>query len=267
MEGIACVTHVDHVKLEGTAYEAARKWMTAETNAAIEGAFAGGASQIVVSDSHGAMHNLIPEELHQDVTLVQGVPRPLIMMEGIDSTFAAALFVGYHARAGNPVGTLAHSFSGRLIREVRLNQEAVSEAMFNAAVAGHFKVPIAMIAGDDQLANEIEGKLPWVERVVTKWALSRTSARSLTPKAAQEKIRTAAKSSLENIRAKRLFELSSPIHFEVEFMSVTQASIASDIPGVRREGDFSVSYSGSDMLEISRIFRLMLNSCMNEFPV
>ncbi len=118
MEGLACVTDRDHVKLEGPAYEAARKWMTAEANAAVEGALAGGATQVVISDGHGTMRNLIPEELHEDVSIVQGIPRPLLMMEGLDATFAAALFVGYHARAGHPLGTLAHSFSGQLVRSV-----------------------------------------------------------------------------------------------------------------------------------------------------
>ena len=171
MEGIACVTHFDHIKLEGGAYEAARKWTTAEANAAIEGAFEGGADEIVVSDGHGTAQNLIPDELHEDITLVQGIPRPLLMMEGLDETFDAVFFIGYHARAGNPVGTLAHSFSGRLVHEIRLNQDPVSEAIFNAAVAGHFEVPIALISGDDELAVEIEKKLPWVERVVTNGPL------------------------------------------------------------------------------------------------
>jgi D-amino peptidase len=267
MEGIACVTHVDHVKLEGGSYEAARKWTTAEANAAIEGAFEAGADKIVLSDGHGTMHNLIPDELHDDITLVQGSPRPLLMMEGLDETFDAVFFIGYHARAGNPIGTLAHSFSSRLVHEVRLNQEPVSEAIFNAAVAGHFDVPVALISGDDELAFEIKKKLPWVERVVTKWALSGTSARNLTPKASQERIRRAAKVALEDIANKESFKLPSPITFEVEFKNPMQVYLVSDIPGMEKKSGVSVSYSASDMIEISRIWRLMLNASMSQFPL
>jgi D-amino peptidase len=267
MEGIACVTHSDHVKLEGGSYEAARKWMTAEANAAIEGAFEAGADEVVVSDGHGSMHNLIPDELHDDIALVQGVPRPLLMMEGVDETFDAVFFIGYHAGAGNPVGTLAHSFSGRIVRQVRLNQEPVSEALFNAAVAGHFDVPVALIAGDDKLADEIGQKLPWVESVVTKWALSVTSARNLTPKASQERIRAAAQAALGDIANKTSFKLPSPIVFEVDFNHPMQAFLVSDIPGVEKASGVSVSYSGSDMIEISRIWRLMLNVCAGQSPV
>lgn len=267
MEGIACVTHADHVKLEGNAYEAARKWTTAEANAAIEGAFGGGADEIVVSDGHGKMHNLIPDELHEDITLVQGIPRPLLMMEGMDDTFDAVFFIGYHARAGNPTGTLAHSFSGQHIQEVRLNQEPVSEAIFNAAVAGHFDVPVALICGDDELAIEIEKKLPWVEKVVTKWALSGTSAKNLTPKASQERIRNAAKVALSNIENMESYKLRSPIIFEVEFKNPISAYLVSDIPGMEKKSGVSVIYSATDMIEVSRIWRLMLNASMSQFPL
>jgi D-amino peptidase len=267
MEGIACVTHVDHIKLEGGSYEAARKWTTAEANAAIEGVLEAGADEVVVSDGHGTMHNLIPDELHEEITLVQGIPRPLLMMEGLDETFDAVLFIGYHARAGSALGTLAHTFSGRLVNEVKLNQEPVSEAVFNSAVAGHFGVPVVLISGDDKLAEEVTDKMPWVERVVTKWAISVTSARNLTPKAAQVKIRKAAKAAIEGIKSMKIFQLPSPILFEVEFKNPMQVFLISDIPGIKTKSSVSVSYSGSDMIDISRIWRLMLNACMSEFPL
>ncbi|NIM92224.1 MAG: hypothetical protein GTO18_00705 [Anaerolineales bacterium] len=267
MEGIACVTHVDHIRLEGGEYQAARKWMTAEANAAIEGAFDGGATEIVIADGHGQMHNLIPDDLHEDVTLVRGVPRPLLMMEGIDDTFVAALFIGYHALAGSSSGILAHSFSGQNISEIRLNGDPVSEALFNAAVAGHFGVPIALISGDDALAAEIEKKLPWVKRVVTKWALSSTAARNLTPKAAQDAIRKSAKHALSKLDSMKPLVMSAPIQFDVDFRHPIQAYLVSDIPGVERTSGTSVSYSGADMVEISSIWRLMLNTCMNKSPL
>lgn len=264
MEGIACVTHPDHVKQEGGAYEAARRWATGEANAAIEGALEAGAAEIVVSDGHGKMHNLIPDELHEDVTLVQGIPRPLLMMEGLQAGFDAAFFIGYHARAGNPSGTLAHSFSGQHVREVMLNGEPVSEALFNAAVAGHFDVPVAMIAGDSELAIEVEEKLPWVERVVTKWALSGRSARNLTPKASQAAIRTAAAVALKDIKDKKAHKLPTPITFEVDLRYPILAYVASAIPGMEKTSSTSLRYTAAEMIEVTQIWRLMLNACSSQ---
>lgn len=264
MEGIACVTHGDHIKLEGPAYEEARKWMTGEAGAAVLGAREGGAEQIVVADGHGHMHNLIPESLPDDVTLIQGGPRSLLMVEGVDSSFDAALFVGYHARAGDAFGTLAHSFSGRMVADVRLNGERVSEAVFNAAVIGHFGVPVVMVSGDDRLAEEIEARLPWAERVVTKWALSATAARNLTPGAAQRLIHRASKRALGRLETMKPLNLGTPITFEVEFRSPMHAMLAGDIPGVERPDASRVAYVAEDMLEVTRIWRLMLNVCSGE---
>lgn len=266
MEGIACVTQADHTKLEGFAYQAARKWTTAEANAAIQGAFEAGAQDVVVADAHGSMHNLIPDDLHKDITLVQGIPRPLAMMGGLDGTFDAALFIGYHAGAGNPSGVLAHSFSDSM-REVRLNQEPVNEALFNAAIAGHLDVPVVLVSGDDQLKDEIEVKMPWVECVVTKWSLSRTSARNLTPKASQEKIRAAAFAALKNLAQAQPYIVSKPTTMEVDFARPVMALLVSDIPGIERTSGVTVRFEAKDMLEATRIFRLMSNASMSKYPV
>jgi D-amino peptidase len=267
MEGVASVTHPDHVKMEGTEYQIARKWMTAEANAAIDGALEAGAAEIVVADGHGYMHNLLPDELHQDVTLVGGTPRPLLQMEGLDDSFDAVFFIGYHARAGDPTGTLAHSYVGKIVYEIRLGEMPVSEATFNAAVAGHFGVPVALVAGDDALAREVQETLPWAERVVTKWAVSVFAARNLTPKASQKQIRAAAKMAIERLEDMRPKVLEAPIHFEVEFLKPLYAQLAADIPGVERVGGTTVSYMGSDMVELTGIWRLMINTSLSDFPV
>ncbi len=267
MEGIACVTHGDHVKMEGPAYEAARKWMTAETNAAIEGAMEAGATEVVVADAHGLMRNLLPDELHDDAQIVFGTPRPLLQMEGIDDSFDAAFFIGYHARAGDGLGVLAHTHVGKIVHELRLNGEPVTEAAFNAAVAGHFGVPVALVAGDDRLAAEIERTHPWIERVVTKWAISTFSARNLTPKAAQQAIRAAAKAALERIDRMTVVRLEAPIAFEAHFLKAIYAQLAADIPGAERIDPRGVRYAGNDMVEISRVWRLMINAALSSFPV
>jgi D-amino peptidase len=267
MEGVACVTHRDHVKMEGREYELARKWMTGEANAAIEGALDVGASTIVVADGHGFMHNLLPEELHQEVTLVSGSPRPLLQLEGLDTSFDAAFFVGYHARAGDALGTLAHTYVGRIVYEVRLNGTAVSEATFNASVAGHFGVPVALVAGDDALANEVAETIPWAERVITKWAISPFAARNLTPSASQSRIKAAAKVALERLKEMKPLKLDGPIFLEVEFLKNIYAYLVADIPGVVRVDGTTVSFQGADMLEVNRIWRLMINASLSDFPV
>ena len=267
MEGVASVTHMDHVKMEGPEYEMARKWMTAEVNAAIDGATEAGADEFVVADGHGYMHNLLPDELNENAELVGGSPRPLLQMEGIDDTFEAAMFIGYHARAGDPVGVLAHTYVGKIVYEIRLNGQAVSEATFNAGVAGRFGVPVVLVAGDDALASEIEQSLPWAERVVTKWAISVFAARNLTPKASQKHIQAAAKRAMERLQEMKPKELETPISMEVDFLKPIQAQLAADIPGVTRVDGTTVSYEGKDAVELTGIWRLMINSSLSSFPV
>ena len=135
MEGIAGVVHWADTKLEGVEYERARRWMTGEANAAIEGALAAGATEVVVNDSHGHMRNLLVEELHTEAWLVRGSPKPYCMLEGLEPGFDAVFLVGYHALAGTGGGVLNHSFSGSAIAAMRLNGLLVGEVGFNAALA------------------------------------------------------------------------------------------------------------------------------------
>ncbi|MGA9348048.1 MAG: M55 family metallopeptidase [Anaerolineae bacterium] len=264
IEGVACVTHPDHTKLEGTEYEMARKWMTAEANAAIEGALEAGATGIVVADSHGHMRNMLPDELHEDALLVRGSPRPLTMMEGLDETFDAAFFVGYHSMAGTAKGVLSHTYIGRMVYAIRLNGIAVGEPGFNAAIAGHFGVPLALVCGDDTVDAEVGALLPWTERVITKWALSSLAARSLTPKASQKRIRQGAKRALGRLSEMKPWTLETPIRFEVDFMGPIYAYLAADVPGVECVNERTLAYTGADMLQITRIWRLMINASLGE---
>ena len=267
MEGIACATHSDHVKMEGVAYEMARKWMTAETNAAIEGAVEAGATEFVVADGHGLMRNLLPDEIHEEAQLVFGTPRPLLQMEGIDESFDVAFFIGYHARAGNATGVMAHTHVGKIVHELYLQGEPMAEAAFNAAVAGDFGVPVALVAGDDALAEEVEKTHPWAERVITKWAIGPQAARNLTPKAAQKRIQVAAQRAVERLPEMKVVRLDAPIEFEVHFLKALYAQLASDVPGAKRVDSRAIRYVGQDMIEISRIWRLMINASLSVFPV
>jgi D-amino peptidase len=260
MEGIACVVAEKDAWERGGEYERARKWMTGEANAAIVGAFAGGADEVVISDSHGPMTNLLPEELHPDVWLVRGQNRPGCMMEGIEEGgFGAAMFIGYHAMAGTEGAGLAHSFSGD-VAALRLNGTTLGESGYNAAYAGHFGVPVALVSGDDRLAAEVAALMPWAERVVVKRAVGYGASRNLTPQKAQEAIRERAKLAVERAARGEMkpLVLEKPIRLEVEFRSPKPADLTAVIPGVERLDGRSVAFTGVDMVEVNRAWMTIM---------
>jgi D-amino peptidase len=267
MEGVAGVTHGDHTKLEGTEYQMARKWMTAEANAAVEGAFEAGADTVVVADSHGHMRNLLPDELHEKALLVRGSPRPLTMMEGLDASFNGVFYVGYHSMAGNPTGILSHTYSGGHVFAVRLNGVTVGEPGFNAAIAGYFGVPVALACGDDTLAAEVAGIMPWSERVITKWAISTMAATNLTPKASQKLIKAGAKRAIERLGEMKPWQVSEPVELEAEFFRPINATLCADVPGAVRVDGRTVRRTCADMLEVTKVWRLMFNAMMGDFYV
>ncbi len=193
MEGIAGVVHESQTDPTDPAcaveYGRFRCLMTAEANAAIEGALAAGAKNVVVNDSHWFMRNLLAEELHEAAELVSGDPKPHSMMQGIEAGFDAALFIGYHARAGTRNAILDHTYADR-IHEVRLNGKPVGELGLNAAFAGAHGVPVALVSGDSALATEAKDLLgDDVAAVVVKQAVSRHAAQSVAPAAACQLIR------------------------------------------------------------------------------
>ncbi len=267
MEGVAGVTQLEDVLAsKGAEYQLARKWMTAEANAAIEGAFEAGATEVVVADSHSMMRNLLPDELHEDALLVRGSPRPGTMMEGMDESFDAAFLVGYHARAGDPKGVLSHTYV-LPVYNLRLNGITVGEAGFNAAIAGGMGVPVALVCGDDALEAEVAEILPWTERVITKWALSVYSARNLSPKASCKRIREGAKRTLSNLSDMQPLLMETPIRFEVDFTQPLYSYLAADIPGVERIGGRSLAYTGANMQDVVGVWRLMINAGTGQFYV
>jgi D-amino peptidase len=169
-------------------------------NAAIEAAIEAGATEIVVSDSHGNGQNLLIEKLPRNITLVRSWPRPLMMMQGIDESFDGVIFLGYHTGTTNPQGVRAHTLSSARLADVQLRGISVSEAGINAAIAGHFNVPVIMISGDDAVVRETTALLGDVEGAIVKWAYGFHSARTLMPEAAQTLIREKVKRAIGRIR-------------------------------------------------------------------
>jgi D-amino peptidase len=262
MEGVAGVVHEDQTNpLDprcASEYARFRRLMTAEANAAIQGAVDAGATRILVNDSHWTMRNLLAEELHEEAELVSGGPKPRSMMEGIDAGFDVALCIGYHARAGTRSAVLDHTYTDRLI-DVRLNGRSVGELGLNAALAGVFDVPVVLVSGDSALATEAHDLLgDDVATVIVKEAVGRHAARSLAPAVACRRIREAATKVLKRKRLKP-FTVEAPITLEADFSKTVEADMAELVPGTIRTSGRTVAFSHDDYREVFRAWRAMHN--------
>jgi D-amino peptidase len=254
MEGIAGVVKDEHVMLGDKAYERFRVLMTAEANAAIEGALAGGATKIVVNDSHGKMTNVLIEELNPAAELITGSPKPFGMMQGIGCDVDAVFFIGYHAASGTHTAVQEHTCYLDMV-EVSLNGSRVGETGLNAALAGHYEVPVVLVTGDRAVTQEARALLGDIETVSTKDGITRWAARCLHPEVAQKLIREGAERALK--ARGRTFRLSTPITLRISFLRATNADMAELIPYSRRIDGRTVEWEGEDMALVYRVFRAM----------
>ena len=252
MEGIAGIAHLRQVWRGSDDFPAARKLMTLEANAAVAGAFDGGATGVVVNDSHGDMENLLPEEMDPRAELILGSPKALSMMEGFGPEFDLALFIGYHASAGTQAAVLDHTYSGRLFHEVRLNGEPVSEAELNAAFAGTFGVPVGLITGDDKACAQAAKRLPGIRTVVVKEGFGRNVARSLHPSTAREAIRQAAADAVGGRAELTPHRPPAPFVLEADVATTSCADLCGLAPGVDRAGPRTVRFQTDDFREAFR---------------
>jgi len=259
MEGVAGVVTGDQLGPQGFEYERFRGFMTEEVLAAIEGARSAGASEFLVSDSHGNGENLLIEKFPKDVQIVRSWPRPLAMMQGIDETFGAVLFVGYHSSTTNPHGVRAHTMSSANLADVRLNGTSVPEAGLNAAIAGHFRVPVAMITGDDAIVKEARDLLGPIEGAVVKWAYGFHSARTLTPEASRDLIRAKAASAIRGIRERKPYRIAAPVTLDLRFKSYRPAELLAYLPMIERTDAHAIRFQGKDILEVTRLLEFILN--------
>lgn len=257
MEGVAGVVHSEHTLRDGKEHERARRLITQEVNAAIEGALEAEAKQIIVNDSHGTMRNIIPEDLNESAELITGSPKPLSMMQGIDSTFNAVFFVGYHAMRGAYCGVLEHTYHG-VVSDLFFNEKRFGETGMNAAVAGYFKVPVALVTGDQVVTEEARLLLGKVETVTVKEGVSRNAAKSLSPLKARSLIKNGAKNALLKINSFKPFILNPPINVEMVFINAGMADMAEMIPGAKRKDGRTVSYVANDYLEAYKALRAMI---------
>lgn len=267
MEGASGVASHHDVEPGARHYEQARRWMTADANAAVLGAFDAGATEVLVNDSHDGMLNLILEELDPRAEVIRGSLKPLAMMEGIQEGWDAALFIGYHAMGGTAAAVLDHTMSGRRFHHVLLDGRRATEAELNAALAGEFGVPVPVVSGDDKLAHQVKAFLDPVETVVVKRGLDREVARVLPPAVAAERIREAVRRALGELGRYRPYRPAPfrtapdgrPLHrLEVEFQQTDMATVASWMPLAERTGDRSVAWEAPDFATLTRILSLLL---------
>ena len=258
LEGVVGVVTGEQLGPDGFEYQRFREFMTAELNACIDAARAAGATEFLISDSHGNGQNLLIERLPTDVMVIRSWPRPLGMMEGIDDTFDGVIFLGYHSSAANKRGVRAHTMSSANVIDIRLNGISMSEGSMNAAIAGHFGVPVIMISGDDVAVAETQVIVGDMEGAVVKWAKGFHSAQTLTPDAAYEVIRTRTKSAVDRIDDFEPYVLETPIELELTLKHYRPVELLGYLPNVERVNSHTIRFVGKDILEISSFLRVAL---------
>lgn len=259
MEGLAGAVTGEQLGPGGFEYERFRQIMTDEVNAAIDAARASGATDILVSDSHGNGQSLLIEQLPDDVMVVRSWPRPLGMMDGINDSFDGAIFLGYHSSTSNTRGVRAHTLSSANVTELRLNGTRMSEGSMNAAIAGHFGVPVILVSGDDVAVAETQVIVGDVEGAVVKWARGFHAARTLTPAAAQEVIRTRVASAMGRLDEFEPYVLDTPIQVELSLKHYRPVELLGYLPQIERISSHTVRYTAEDMTEVSRFLTFVLN--------
>ena len=257
MEGVVGAVTGEQLSPGGFEYEKFREYATAEVNAAIDAARAAGATEFLISDSHGNGQNLLIERLPDDVMIIRSWPRELSMMAGIDETFDGVIFLGYHASTGNTRGVRAHTNSSASITGLRLNGVEMTEGSINAAIAGHFGVPVIMVSGDDVAVAENQVLIGDIEGAVVKWAKGFHSAQTLTPEAGYEEIRTRTMSAINRIEDFKPYVLETPIELELSLKNYRPVEMLAYLPNVERLNSHTIRYVGEDIVEISNFLNFV----------
>jgi len=252
MKGTAGVVDWEQCVGDGPEAAAGRKLLLAEVNAAIGGALTGGATEIVVNDSHSTMRNLPPAELAGGASYISGSHKPLYMMQGLDGSFDAVLFISYHGSVGAPAG-LSHTYNPRAVMEARLDGVVTGEAGINALVAAHYGVPVVLVTGDRSACEETAALIPGVHSAVVKESVSRLAAHSMHPDAACGLIRATAERAIAAAAAAKPPPLGSAT-LEISVRTTDIAEAASWVRGVERTGSRELRFTGEDPLAVYRSF-------------
>jgi D-amino peptidase len=262
MEGISGVVAWDHVSSTHPEYTRFRKLMTADVNAAVEGALAAGVEDILVVDGHGHGRNILIEDLHPKASLHSGNVAPFAMVQGVGSDVDAAIFIGYHARVGSTPAVLDHTWSSKDVANVWLNGQIVGETALNAAVCGHYGIPVLMVSGDQTLAVEAKAAIPGIETAIVKTATSHQSAECLGIQLAQQVIRETAQRAVKRFKqgeGPQPYALTKPVTVTVEFKTSGMTDGSSLVPNATRLDARRMEFVCPDMLQAYHAFRSLVN--------
>ncbi|MCS7385253.1 MAG: M55 family metallopeptidase [archaeon GB-1867-005] len=260
LEGMPYIVSPEHLTLRRALYDEARKIATKITKIAAESLKERGFDEIIVADSHGPMVNLLVEELPDYVEIVRGYPRPLSMVAWIQEC-NAAIFLGYHAKAGTAKSTFDHTYSGTTIAKVEINGIEVSEFLLNAYVAGHYDIPVILVGGEAKLLEDDVAKhAPWAERVVFKRSASRYAAISPSMAKIKKALRDAVSKAVLKFNKGEAKPLKTnyPVNVAITFLKSSFADAAELLPGVKRIGGLTAKYEANDILEAYKVFELLV---------
>ena len=256
MEGIAGLVNAEETSQSGSDYGYFRRLMSLEANAAVLGAFDAGASEVVVRDSHGSARNILPDLLDPRARLIRDWSGgPKVMMEGIDESFDAVVFVGYHAKAGTPDAIIDHTSTGNVV-DFAINGRSLPEAGYNALIAAKYGVPVIFVAGDQALvtqATELFGAIPMV---ATKRGIGE-AAQSLIPEASQARIRAGVAQAVRDRANARPLAMSAPYTLVLKLKTEASVYAGSFFPGARRTGPWELTFTSDDILQVMYAFNVM----------
>lgn len=251
MEGLAGVVTASDVNASGADYAHFRTLMAGEANAGIEGAFNAGATYVLVRDSHGGKQNLLPGDVDARAHLLRGASTgPKNMMEGIDSTFHAVVFIGYHAKAGTPNAILEHTSTGNVV-DFSINGLSLPEGGYNALVAGLHGVPVVFVAGDRAVVDQLRGLLGPIRAVAVKQEIA-DAALGMSPAAARDAIRTGVEEAIRARAQVKPWVMAGP------FTMVLKVKAERPLyPGARRTGEGEFTFTSPSLLEVLNAFNAM----------
>lgn len=261
MEGITGLPDHTFVDSKKHNYERARRIMTNEANAIIEGLLKKGATDILVNDSHSQMNNLLVEDLHPEAMLITGGVKPYSMVQALDETYDGAIFAGYHSRAGQP-GVMSHSMIFG-VRNMFINDVEIGELGFNAYVAGHFGVPVIMVAGDDGACREAAALIPNITTVAVKESITRQAVKTMHPEKSHALLTEQIQKAVDNRHLVKPLTPPKTPTLRIEFANYGQAEWAAIMPGCEIEpGTTIVKFEAKDILEAYRAMLVQVELAM-----
>lgn len=253
MEGIAGLVSGEETSASGKDYEYFRRIMTREAGAAVEGAFAAGASEVVVRDGHGSKQNIVPDLLHRGALLLRGNSgTPSNMMDGLDGSFGAVVFVGYHARGGTPDAILDHTSTGN-VTDFAINGVSLPEGGYNALIAGLYDVPVVFVAGDQAICAQMKQLLGAVEAVATKQGIGAATI-GMHSETAVEKIRAGVEKAVRERARYKPYKMSPPYTLVLKLKNEESVYSGQFYPGARRTGDWEITFTSNSFLEVMHAF-------------